>query len=90
MSELRFDDKVVVITGGARGLGRAYADLLGSLGAQLVINDNGSSVSGSGSDVSVAEEAAAALRNAGVEAVASSDSVATPEGDRRAGTGHFR
>lgn len=82
MSELRFDDKVVVITGGARGLGRAYADLLGSLGAKLVINDNGSAVSGSGSDVSVAEEAAAALRAAGADAVSSSDSVATPEGGK--------
>ncbi|MEW9856331.1 SDR family NAD(P)-dependent oxidoreductase [Novosphingobium sp. M1R2S20] len=82
MNPLRFDDRVVVITGGARGLGRAYAELLGPLGAKLVINDNGSALSGAGSDVGVAVEAAAALRSSGFEAVASTDSVATPEGGK--------
>ncbi|MPS69651.1 SDR family NAD(P)-dependent oxidoreductase [Novosphingobium aerophilum] len=82
MTDRRFDGRVVVITGGARGLGRAYAELLGSLGARVVINDNGSALSGSGSDAGPAEEAARALRDAGYEAVACSDSVATPEGGK--------
>lgn len=81
-SQRRFDDRVVVITGGARGLGRAYAEMLAPLGAKLVINDNGSALSGSGSDVGPAEEAAQTLRNMGAEAVASTDSVATPEGGK--------
>ncbi|MCJ2178919.1 SDR family NAD(P)-dependent oxidoreductase [Novosphingobium album (ex Hu et al. 2023)] len=81
-SERRFDDRVVVITGGARGLGWAYAELLASLGAKVVVNDNGSALSGSGSDAGPAEEAAQALRAMGAEAVASTDSVATPEGGK--------
>ncbi|MBT2245801.1 SDR family NAD(P)-dependent oxidoreductase [Sphingobium sp. BHU LFT2] len=82
MSERRFDGRVIVITGGARGLGFAYAQLLGSLGARIVINDNGSAMSGEGGGCGPAEDAAEALRATGCEAVASTDSVASPEGGR--------
>ncbi|WP_159982762.1 MULTISPECIES: SDR family NAD(P)-dependent oxidoreductase [unclassified Novosphingobium] len=78
----RFDGRVVVITGGARGLGFAYAQLLGSLGARILINDNGSAMSGSGGDAGPAEESARALRAAGYEAVACTHSVVTPEGGK--------
>jgi NAD(P)-dependent dehydrogenase (short-subunit alcohol dehydrogenase family) len=78
----RFDDRVVVITGGARGLGRTYAELVASLGAKVVINDNGSALSGLGRDAGPAEEAAQALRAMGAEAVANTDSVATLEGGK--------
>nr|KIS33483.1 hypothetical protein TQ38_08820 [Novosphingobium sp. P6W] len=65
--------RFAVITGGARGLGFAYAQLLGSLGAKIVGNDNGSAMSGTGSDLGPAEAAAQALRAAGCEAVACSE-----------------
>ena len=80
MRELRFDDRVAVITGGGRGLGRAYALLLASRGARVVVNDPGGSLKGEGSDEGPAEEVVREIRSAGGEAVACTASVATPEG----------
>jgi NAD(P)-dependent dehydrogenase (short-subunit alcohol dehydrogenase family) len=80
MAELRFDGRVAVVTGAGRGLGRAYAMLLASRGAKVVVNDVGSSMQGAGSDVGPAEEVVQEIRAAGGAAVASTDSVATPEG----------
>ena len=80
MSELRFDDRVAVITGAGRGLGRAYALLLASRGAKVVVNDPGASLAGAGTDIGPAEEVVGEIRAAGGEAVANIDTVATPAG----------
>jgi NAD(P)-dependent dehydrogenase (short-subunit alcohol dehydrogenase family) len=80
MSELRFDDRVAVITGSGRGLGRSYALLLAARGAKVVVNDPGGSLKGEGVDAGPAEEVAREIRALGGRAVACTASVATPEG----------
>ncbi|MEB4209185.1 SDR family NAD(P)-dependent oxidoreductase [Mycobacterium sp. 94-17] len=80
MSELRFDDRVAVVTGAGRGLGRAYAELLAARGAKVVVNDPGGSLTGEGGDVGPAEQLVDEITAAGGEAVASTASVATPDG----------
>lgn len=82
MSALRFDNRVAVITGSGRGLGRAYAELLASLGAKVVINDVGGSLQGEGADVGPAQEVVNAIKAAGGTAVANTDSVATVAGGK--------
>jgi NAD(P)-dependent dehydrogenase (short-subunit alcohol dehydrogenase family) len=80
MSELRFDDRVAVITGAGRGLGRSYALLLAARGAKVVVNDPGGSLKGEGVDAGPAEDVAREIRSLGGQAVACVASVATPEG----------
>jgi NAD(P)-dependent dehydrogenase (short-subunit alcohol dehydrogenase family) len=70
---LRFDDRVAVVTGGGRGLGRSYALLLAAQGAKVVVNDV---------DSAPADEVVHEITAAGGEAVAIAESVATPEGGR--------
>jgi NAD(P)-dependent dehydrogenase (short-subunit alcohol dehydrogenase family) len=82
MSERRFDGRVAVITGSGRGLGREYAMLLASKGARIVVNDNGSAMAGDGADVGPAQTVVDEIRAAGGEAIANTDSVATPEGGK--------
>jgi NAD(P)-dependent dehydrogenase (short-subunit alcohol dehydrogenase family) len=82
MPELSFDQRVAVITGAGRGLGRAYALLLASRGARVVINDPGASVKGDGVDAGPAQAVVQEIRAAGGAAVACTESVATPAGAR--------
>jgi NAD(P)-dependent dehydrogenase (short-subunit alcohol dehydrogenase family) len=80
MPDLGFQDRVAIITGAGGGLGRQHALLLASRGAQIVVNDLGSSVSGEGGSEGPAQATAKEINDLGGVAVADTSSVATPEG----------
>jgi NAD(P)-dependent dehydrogenase (short-subunit alcohol dehydrogenase family) len=80
VNELRYDGRVAVVTGAGRGLGRAYSLLLASRGAKLVVNDNGVTRQGEGGGPGPAQEVVEEIRRAGGEAIAATQSIASPEG----------
>ncbi len=75
-----FQDRVAVVTGAGRGLGRAHAKLLASRGAAVVVNDMGGATDGTDIDSGAADAVAHEIRDDGGVAVAEHSSVATPEG----------
>ena len=75
MAEVRFDDRVAVVTGAGGGLGRAHALLLASRGAKVVVNDLGGSVDGVGGDETPAQKVVDEIKAAGGEAVPNYNSV---------------
>ncbi len=81
MSEMRFDGRVAIVTGagGNPGLGRAYAMLLASRGAKVVVNDSNVGPDGRGTTPADAEAVVKEIVDAGGEAIVDTHSVA----DRR-------
>ena len=75
-----FSGQVAVVTGAGRGLGRLYALDLARRGASVVVNDLGGTMHGDGSDSAVADQVVEEIAKAGGRAVASYDSVDSPEG----------
>ncbi|NUP95028.1 MAG: SDR family oxidoreductase, partial [Planctomycetaceae bacterium] len=82
MSDIRFDGKVALITGAGGGLGKTYALQLAARGAKIVANDLGGKADGTGGSSSMADQTVKEITEAGGQAVANYDSVATPEGGR--------
>jgi NAD(P)-dependent dehydrogenase (short-subunit alcohol dehydrogenase family) len=80
MSEIRFDGRVAIITGAGAGLGKTHALEFARRGAQVVVNDLGGAVDGTGAGSTPADQVVGEIEKAGGKAVANYDSVATPEG----------
>ncbi|WP_372683314.1 SDR family NAD(P)-dependent oxidoreductase [Desulfosarcina sp.] len=80
-NEIRFDDRVALVTGAGAGLGRTYALELARRGARVLVNDLGGSRDGTGDgSSSPADRVVEEIRAAGGEAVANYDDVSTVDG----------
>ena len=69
------DDRVAIVTGAGRGIGREHALLLAKQGAKVVVNDLGGSRDGSGTDAGPAQEVVDEIVAAGGQAVANTDDI---------------
>lgn len=70
------ENRIAIITGAGRGIGRQYAHLFGAEGAKIVVNDTGAERDGAKGDASLAETVANEVREAGGEAISSTHDVA--------------
>ncbi|MDX1382567.1 MAG: SDR family oxidoreductase [Thermoanaerobaculia bacterium] len=68
-------EKVVIVTGAGRGIGRDIALLAAAQGAQVVVNDLGGSERGEGADAAPAQQVVDEIQAAGGQAVANFESV---------------
>lgn len=84
MSDISFDGRIALVTGGARGLGAAYCRELAGRGAAVVVHDNGVDTSGLGGDAAPAHELAESIVAEGGRAVACSSDASTESGGREA------
>ncbi len=83
MAEMRFDDKVAIVTGAGGGLGRQHALELARRGAKVVVNDLGGSMDGSGGSSDAAKAVVAEIEAMGGQAIANGSSVTDDAGVAR-------
>ncbi len=76
---IRFDDRVVIVTGAGAGLGRSHALAFAERGAKVLVNDFGGAVDGSGASSAVAEKVAEEIRAAGGQAISHGADVSNAE-----------
>jgi NAD(P)-dependent dehydrogenase (short-subunit alcohol dehydrogenase family) len=76
VSEIRFDNQVVIVTGACNGLGRSHALDFARRGAQVVVNDFGGDRDGTGGSSAAADAVVDEIKSAGGVALANGANVA--------------
>ena len=79
MSEIRYDDQVVIITGSGNGLGKSHALAFAERGAKVVVNDFGGERDGTGGSSVAAEAVVSEIKSVGGEAIANGANVVDRE-----------
>ena len=77
------ENRVVIVTGAGRGIGREHALALAAAGARVVVNDIGTALNGEGASQTPAEEVVAEIVAAGGQAIANADDIADWSGRER-------
>jgi len=72
-------DKVAIVTGAGRGIGRGIALLLAAEGARVLVNDVGAGLDGAGTDVGPAQAVVDEIKKHGGQAIANTRSISAPE-----------
>ncbi|MFN8543413.1 MAG: SDR family NAD(P)-dependent oxidoreductase [Candidatus Binatia bacterium] len=80
---MMLQDKVAVVTGAGRGIGREIALLMARHGAKVIVNDMGVAADGRGESAAPADDVVRTIEGFGGQAAASYDSVATMDGGHR-------
>ena len=80
---INFNDKVAIVTGAGGGLGRCHALQLAERGANIVVNDLGGSVDGTGGSSEAAEKVVDEIKSAGGNAIANGSSVTDKAGVKK-------
>ena len=75
LSDIRFDNQVVIITGTCNGLGKSHALEFARRGAKVVVNDFGGARDGTGGSSQAAEAVVSEIKDAGGEAIANGANV---------------
>ncbi len=77
------EDRIAIVTGAGRGIGREYALMLAEHGAKIVVNDLGGARDGTGAAAGPAQEVVDEIVKTGGQAVANTDDVSDWNGAQR-------
>ncbi|HUI27473.1 MAG TPA: SDR family NAD(P)-dependent oxidoreductase, partial [Candidatus Kryptonia bacterium] len=77
------EERVAIVTGAGRGIGREHALLLAAHGAKVVVNDLGGTRDGTGASLGPAAEVVDEIKSAGGDAVANGDDISDWGGAER-------
>ena len=75
MSDIKFENRVAIVTGAGGGLGRSHALALAARGVKVVVNDLGGAVDGTGGSETMAQQVVKEIEAMGGEAIANGANV---------------